>query len=355
MNAPVKSPSATPAIEPMWIEDAWYMACWPSEIADGKVVARTILGEPVAIYRQADGGVAALEDRCCHRLAPLSMGRIEGNDLRCMYHGLKFDPAGQCNEVPGQDRIPPSLKVRAYPAVEKQGVVWIWTGEPSAAKESEILDWPYLDHPDWRKREGYIHYKSNYMLIVDNLLDFSHLAFVHEKTIGSQGLATSKPVVEHTPAGLRIERIMNSEPRPPFLTALGMMDPVVDRWNIYNWHVRGNALLMDSGFAPVGYGGHTSDRKGCVEFRHFSIQTPETVNTSHYFFAHPHNWGFEHEGLTDKLHAGVVEAFQEDRSIIEAQQRVIDLNPYARMAAIGHDVGVFQARRLIESLAKRLG
>jgi vanillate O-demethylase monooxygenase subunit len=90
----------------MFLRNCWYVAGWSYDIATDSLVSRTILGEPIALYRKANGGVVALEDRCCHRLAPLSRGRIEGDDLRFMYHGLKFAPSGKCVEVPGQDLIP---------------------------------------------------------------------------------------------------------------------------------------------------------------------------------------------------------------------------------------------------------
>ena len=80
----------------MFLRNCWYVAGWSHHIAADSLVSRTMLGEPIVLYRKADGGVVALEDRCCHRLAPLSRGRIEGNDLRCMYHGLKFAPSGRC-------------------------------------------------------------------------------------------------------------------------------------------------------------------------------------------------------------------------------------------------------------------
>ena len=103
----------------MWIRNAWHCAGWASELTAEAPLARTILGEPVVMYRTEDGAPVAMEDRCCHRFAPLSKGRVEGDDIRCMYHGLKFDPSGACIEVPGAERIPPQFRVRTFPFVEK--------------------------------------------------------------------------------------------------------------------------------------------------------------------------------------------------------------------------------------------
>ena len=338
----------------MWIKNAWYFAGWASELESGNPLARTLLNEPVVIYRRQDGGVTAMEDRCCHRLAPLSLGRIEGDCIRCMYHGLKFDASGQCVEIPGQERIPADMRVRTYRLVEKQNVLWIWMGDPALAREEDILDWPYLDHPDWTYKQDYLHYDASYTLIVDNLLDFSHLAFVHEKTIGSMSLAEKDPRFERTPFGLRLYRILDNDAPPQFVKNIRGNDDRVDRWNIYDWHVRGNILAMDSGFVDVGTGGHDGPRKNAVQFRHLSVLTPETDRTTHYFFGHPRNFGLNVEGLTETVHQTVVTAFHEDKGMIEAQQRIIDLDPGAPMKAIKHDAGVFAVRKLIaEAMEER--
>ena len=109
----------------MFLRNCWYAAAWDDEVAEIPL-ARTILGEPVVLWRSADGRPAALEDRCCHRALPLSMGRPVGETLQCGYHGLRFDTAGRCVAVPGQSTIPPGARVRAYPLVERHGWVWIW-------------------------------------------------------------------------------------------------------------------------------------------------------------------------------------------------------------------------------------
>ncbi|MGE4336519.1 MAG: Rieske 2Fe-2S domain-containing protein, partial [Pigmentiphaga sp.] len=108
----------------MFVKNTWYVAGWGHEIVNGALLSRKLLNETILFYRKEDGTVAALDDRCCHRLAPLSLGRQEGDCIRCMYHGLKFGADGQCVEAPGLPRIPSKAKVRSYPVVEKNR--WIW-------------------------------------------------------------------------------------------------------------------------------------------------------------------------------------------------------------------------------------
>ena len=171
------------------------------------------------IYRGASGKVVALDDRCCHRAAPLSMGRIEGDDIRCMYHGMKFEPGGKCIQIPGQDMIPPKLGVRSYPVVERYNLIWIWMGDIEKADPNLIVDYPPLADPKWRGLPGYMHYKANWLLIVDNLSDFAHLAFVHTHTLGgSEEYAyKTKPVaIEKLDDGFRVERWHMSADPPPY-------------------------------------------------------------------------------------------------------------------------------------------
>lgn len=337
----------------MWIRNAWYIAAWASEIADDALLSRTLLGTPVIMYRTRDGEAVVMEDRCCHRHAPLSKGRLEGSDIRCMYHGLKFAPSGQCIEIPGETKVPPQMKVPTYPIVEKDKLLWIWLGDPALADPTDIVDLPYLDSPDWRYKEGLIHYNANYKLIADNLLDFTHLAYVHEKTIGTSMAGQERPEVERTDFGIRVIHTWNNDTPSPMIAMAGGFTDKIDRWNINDWHVRGNMLLMSAGSSPAGSGGYAADLSEAIEFRHISIQTPETENTSHYFFVHSHNFALDDDKISDGIFDAISVAFEEDRDIIEAQQRVIDLDPSRPMMAAPFDGPLTYIRREIERIIEQ--
>ena len=122
----------------MWLKNCWYVIAWEHEIGPGVLFARTVLNEPIVVFRAFKGALAALEDRCCHRHAPLSKGRLEGDCMRCGYHGLKFDGAGQCVEVPGMDRAPPQARVRSYPVRVHNAWVFVWMGDPAKADEAML-------------------------------------------------------------------------------------------------------------------------------------------------------------------------------------------------------------------------
>ena len=134
----------------MFIRNCWYVAAWDIEVPAEGFLNRTLLNEPVLLYRDTQGRAVALENRCCHRGAPLHLGRKEGDCVRCMYHGLKFDPSGACVEIPGQERIPDKVRVRHYPLVERDRLVWIWMGDPERADPAQIVDYHWHDHPEWR-------------------------------------------------------------------------------------------------------------------------------------------------------------------------------------------------------------
>lgn len=331
----------------MFIKNCWYVAGWDNEIPADGFLSRTITNIPLALWRDSSNKLIAFEDRCCHRGAPLSKGRREGDCVRCMYHGLKFNTDGICVDIPSQSRIPPQAKVRVFPVVEKHRWVWVWMGDPDASDESLIPDTHWLDDPAWRSNDGYIHYDVNYLLIADNLLDFSHLPYVHPSTLGgAEDYAKVQPTVERTARGVRITRwVLNTAP-PAFVQKVHPFQGNVDRWNIYDFIAPG-ILLMDSGMAPAGTGAPDGNRVGAVEFRGCQALTPEYDNSTHYFFAHPHNFSIDRQDVTDSIHQSVITAFGEDREIVEAQQANVALDPDFKMVNLGIDAALSQFRWIV--------
>lgn len=194
----------------MFPKNGWYPAAWSKDVTQSPL-PRTFLGEQVVLYRGADGTLAALEDRCCHRAAPLSLGAVEGNNLRCGYHGLTFDMQGRCVAIPGQDNVPSTARVRAYPIEERDSVVWIWMGEPAKADPAAIVPMPWLHSDEWVLTPGYLRIQANAQLLVDNLLDYTHVAHLHKNTIsGDPREATTPTKTERIEGGIRVGRWMIS-------------------------------------------------------------------------------------------------------------------------------------------------
>ncbi len=253
-------------------------------------------------------------------------------------------------EIPGQDRIGPQVRVRSYPLAERDRYVWIWMGDPALADPATIPDCHWQDDPAWRSTPGYKHFKASYLLIIDNLLDFSHLSFVHASTLGgSQSMATTRPKLDRFPWGVRVTRQYPGDPIPPYAVKLAKFDGPVDRWQIYDWIVAGNILSMDSGFAPAGTGALSGSRvPESLQFHSVQALTPETEGTTHYFWSYPHNFALDDGAVTDMLANAVGAAFEEDRAVIEAQQAVVDRSPDSKMIAIAADAGGMQVRWMID-------
>ena len=341
-----------------FIRNCWYVSAWSHEITQDAMFTRTIAGKAIVFWRDGGGTLHAFDDRCCHRGAPLSCGRLEQDHVRCMYHGFLYDTKGVCVEIPGQDRIPVGARVKRYATVERHRWVWLWLGDPEAADPSLIPDTHWLDDPDWAcTPPGYLHYDVDYQLINDNLLDFSHLSYVHPTTLGgSEEYAQLRSKVDRLPRGLRITRWFMDHPPAPFveklLAAKGMTGNV-DRWNNYDFTLPG-ILIMDSGFAPAGSGSERGVFDGAIQFRHCQAVTPETANTSHYFFAQPRDFDRDKPEVSEALYRSVLKAFEEDRHIITAQAN--NLDPSFTALPCGLDSALVQFRRLIaEHLAAEAG
>jgi phenylpropionate dioxygenase-like ring-hydroxylating dioxygenase large terminal subunit len=335
----------------MFLKNAWYVAGWDNELVGEGLLARRLLGIDVVFYRGENGRPVALQDRCCHRLAPLSHGQREGNCLRCMYHGLLFDATGRCVEVPGQERISPKLRVRGFPVVERDHLLWIWMGDPTLADPNQIQDSHWHDSEGWTaERGGYIHYESNVHLITDNLLDFSHLAFVHSKSIGTRKQGGVKPEVDFFEESVRVRFTTLDGAPPPFARKLSMLPDVVDRFNFYVWNIRGYYFAQDSVIAPAG-DGYGSSSPLAMKLHTFIALTPEDETSTHYFWSTAHNdFSSGVPDVTRQLTVQVASAFEEDRQIIEAQQRSIDVSPDAQMIAIAADGTLMRIRRTHDAM-----
>lgn len=337
----------------MFVKNCWYVAAWSSEIPSTSFLARTILSTPVVLWRDDSGNPIAFEDRCCHRGAPLSKGRKEGDCVRCMYHGLKFDRTGTCIEIPGQQRIPPSARVKVYPVVERHNWVWIWMGDPARADETLIPDTHWLDDPAWRYQEGYTHYAgANYLLIADNLLDLAHLPYVHPSTLGgTEDYAANPAKVETIERGVRVTRWALNTTVPAFIQQVRPYDGKIDRWNIYDFLVPG-IFIMDSGVSPAGSGAPQGTRVDAAEFHGCQALTPETENSTHYFFCHPHNFAIDRPEVTASIHQSVIIAFEEDKEMVTAQAASLAAESTFKMIPIAADGALGRFRHVISAMLK---
>jgi len=337
----------------MWVANAWYVAAWLHEIESGRIHARTIIDQPLALYRTSEGEVVALEDRCCHRFAPLSLGRLEGDDLRCMYHGLKFAPDGRCIEIPGQKLIPHSACVRRYPVQVVGSWAWVWMGDAAAADPAAIPPSLALDDAGYRLKAGQLDYTAHYLLIDDNLLDLSHLSFAHEKTLGLDmpQWADQRPRLAPIERGLHFERWLANHPPRGFMKK--QLGERVDVFNCYDFVFPG-VFLQRTGFYRPGTAAESAGKapQDAPLFWRIDEQavTPIGRRASRYFYAAGTRAGDIDADKLDRLFAVTETAFYEDKTLIEAQQKMIDLDPERRMLPTSLDAGPTQFRKLVDGL-----
>ena len=306
----------------MFLRNAWYVAAWEREVGEAPY-ATTILGEQVAIYRGASGKYAALSDACPHRKVPLSMGRVKGDDVECGYHGLVFDCTGSCVRAPGDAKPPLGAEVRSYPIEPRYGLLWIWMGEQQLAEPSEIFEVEHWGDPAWGTTAGDdMVFACNYLHITDNLLDPSHVAWVHPGSFAGDGSDDTPQQVTIADDGVTVWRWMLDTSPAPFYAPYLRFAGNCDRKQQYEMRYPCNALIK-AYIAPAGTGGEDRPlHPDAFLMDSFNFLTPVDETTTRYFWFQMRNMPTEDdEEVSRSFAASVRGAFEEDRVILQASQR----------------------------------
>lgn len=330
--------------------DQWYVAGFGSELTT-QLLARTLLGQPIVFFRDETGNIAALEDKCCHRMLPLSDGLLEAGKVRCGYHGLLFNSHGKCVQIPGQDKIPSKACVKTYEVCEQDNIIWIWFGKDTTSKPTTLPP-QYIFHstPEFLYDMGKYHYKAPWQLIHDNLMDLSHLGYVHLKTIGGDANThmNAKMRVDVEDNKVKVVRHMLDSTPPPTYKAAWPFKGNIDRWQEIEFmmsHIRIWTGAIDANSDDI----NNNDRQG-FHMRGFHGVTPETATTCHYFWSMATNPVHDKENIKTKVVDQTRLTFDEDKGVIESQ--------FINMTRFGHqpvidihiDTGANQARRLVKRL-----
>ena len=337
----------------MFILNAWYVAAWADEITT-QPMARRICNEPVVLYRDAEGHAAALTDMCCHRGAPLHLGQVGPEGLACGYHGLTFDRSGRCVRIPGQDRIPDRARVRSFPVVEQDAFVWIWMGAPAKADPALIVRYPWHnDAAQWPHKHTMYPIKGSAMLMVDNLMDLTHLGYVHGSTIGGNPAihVDAKMETTRTPLGLKFTRwMLNSLPPPTYVRAVGF-EGRIDRVQKFEFIAPGTILQFSGADEAGAYdngAGNVDNSK--LRFRLFHGLTPETPTSCFYFWSTANGFRPNDPAATEGLFSEIAGAFKEDLTVVEAQQARLTEFGEASLVDIATDAARLHMRRTVDRL-----
>ena len=336
----------------MFVRNSWYVAAWADQVSR-ELLGRVVLNQPIVLYRKEDGAPVALENRCAHRLMPLSEGNLVGDDVQCPYHGMIYDDTGLCTHVPGQSTVPPTARVRSYPVVERHQCIWIWMGDPARADAAAIPNFEWLDDPQRGKTGDHMTVQANYQLIVDNLLDLSHLAYVHSKTVGNDAVGEMAKVTTDVEddGSIRVMRWMTDVPPSKTYGQFGDYDSNIDRWQISHWRSP-SFFWIDNGSCATGTGATPDNRHGdkLWGFQVAHAITPETERTTHYFWQVTNAFKLPDEAAWEDWKRQVHSVVHEDVAVFEHQQKIIDLDPRAPTTAINSDKGLIAARRIIDRL-----
>jgi vanillate O-demethylase monooxygenase subunit len=323
------------------------MAAWSSEIGDD-LFSRRLLDIPVLIYRLADGDVVACEDRCPHRFAPLSRGRKTATGVECGYHGLHFDRTGQCDSNPtGGGHIPAGTCVRTFPVVDRHQILWIWMGDPGRADQSLIADFSLVPEKGGELANigNYLRVKADCLLEIDNLMDLSHVNFIHDGTLGNETMRSAEVKVTETDGIVRAELWM-----PGTIGGFGpLTGQPCDQWMNMIWMAPTSMMLefgaVQPGAAPV------QDPYGIA----FHIVTPETDGTTHYFFGSSGSFDASEEAKVTFIREAQMNAFlTEDNPMIEAVHERMEGADFwsKRPAILPNDKAAIRVRRRLEKMCR---
>ena len=334
----------------MYPKNTWYVACMPDEIAE-KPLGRQICGEKMVFYRGHEGKVAAVEDFCPHRGAPLSLGYVENGNLVCGYHGLVMGGDGRTVEMPGQ-------RVRGFPCnktfavQERHGFIWVWPGEQALADPALIPHLEWAERDEWAYGGGLFHIHCDYRLMIDNLMDLTHETYVHASSIGQKEIDEAPPVTTVEGDEVVTARHMENIMAPPFwrmaLRGNNLADDVpVDRWQICRFTPPSH-VLIEVGVAHAGKGGYHA----APQFKASSIVvdfiTPETETSIWYFWGMARHFQPQDEALTASIREGQGKIFSEDLEMLERQQRNLLDHPQRNLLKLNIDAGGVQSRRVLE-------
>lgn len=333
------------------LNDAWYVAAMAKEVDGTALFPRKLLGISVLIYRKQDGTAVAMQDRCPHRFAPLHLGKRVGDEVQCLYHGLRFDADGACTHSPhGDGHVPARACVRAFPLVERYGFLWIWMGDVKRADATQIPHYPLLDNPlPTAVAHGYMYMPANYQLIVDNVMDLSHVDHVHGPLLNTAGrLSPQKPPV--TEEGNTVLVRWEWQQHPPMgLFAPLMADPAgpAEQFVQVQWTAPSNMFLTVGAVQ-----GSRDYEKGLISWD-FHLLTPETDTSTHYFFGSLRNFMVEDAAFNDAKLENMIYTFKtEDEPLIAAVQAEMGTTDFwsLKPALLSCDPAPVKARRRLQKL-----
>ncbi len=328
----------------MHVLNAWYVAAWSHEVTRAPR-RRMVCEVALVLYRRTDGTAVILEDRCAHRAYPLSAGQVKGDSIECGYHGFAYGPDGGCTRVPAQSLIPKRARVRSFPVVEKDGWVWVWTGDAEQADDDLVPDTHWMNDPEWATVTHSVRFDCRADLIHDNLLDLTHESFIHTSTVGDDYIYEHGITVEVDGTMVSVDRLMPGVEAPPLYASTMGTEGLYDRFHCTEFYPPGY-LLLHSGITGQG-----RPREEGYLIKVLNGITPIDATTSWYYYAFSRNFAVDNEAATEELRVGLATVLQEDADALALQEIGLQGRPESqRDVLIAQDAGVAKARRIMARL-----
>lgn len=324
----------------------WYIGAYSHEV-ERKPLARRMLDKPIVMYRLQDGTVAAVEDRCPHRRALLSSGKIVGDHIQCGYHGVEINAQGRCAKIPDQNNIPPQSSVRSYVTQERDGFVWLWMGdEDGNAKLDEVPDLSHFSRPGLTQYTTMIKLKSSLVWGLENSMDSSHIAYVHHKTFTDD--VVTGFAVKHWTEGNSVtyRREIIDSPLPPLFSQVMGFSGHADRTQEIKF-VAPSLILLLSRTRPTG----STDPKQARNLYVNALTTPESIRSLWLYVQIHRDFEPDNPELDQFFNQSLLEALDEDQAMIEQQQINWDEDgPDVPMIDIKTDGASVAMRRVMKRL-----
>lgn len=304
-----------------FVFDEWYVAAFADEVGR-TLMTRTLLGKKVLLYRTETGEVVALDDRCAHRSYPLSAGELDGDTVVCGYHGFRYNANGDCIEVPSMAKCPRSIGVKNYAVAERGPLVWIWMGDAGRADRTTIPDTSYHSSPDWACSKGYFHLPGNYVSLHENLLDLTHLSYIHARSFGSPEYARAPYRTQLGDGHYLVRREVSPTLLPPVwadptgLSGVSTAARIATSEFISPGFHRVTVSFLDAALLES----ERSVSTICTSH----LPTPETQSSTHYFIVHGRDFALDDPEQTAIMHNRLFVAFAEDVEAMDKLERMLE-------------------------------